>query len=242
MSRPHWLFDLGNSRLKFAPRSEPHAMRTLAHADEAAFNGLPPDVQGDVAWLAAVTPPQRWMPLLHVLRTRFARISFARSQARCGRLQLAYAEPARLGVDRFLALLQAAQARETALIVGVGTALTIDLIDAGGRHLGGRIAPSPTLMRESLHQRAGHLPARGGDWVEFADDTDDALASGCLGAALALIEHSHAAAGARLGRYPALWLHGGGAEALLSRLPQAQMRPHLVLQGLGAYADLAAQD
>ena len=79
---------------------------------------------------------------------------------------------------------------DAALVCGVGTALTIDLIDADGRHLGGRIAPSPTLMREVLHARAPQLPETGGDYVDFAADTEDALASGCEGAALALIERS----------------------------------------------------
>ena len=77
-----------------------------------------------------------------------------------------------------------------ALVVAVGTALTIDLLDADGRHRGGRIAPSPALMREALHARATHLPVGGGTYAEFADDTEAALASGCEGAALALIERS----------------------------------------------------
>ena len=69
----------------------------------------------------------------------------------------------------------------------MGTALTIDLLGADGRHHGGRIAPSPRLMREALHARAVQLPPEGGRYAEFADDTDHALASGCAGAALALL-------------------------------------------------------
>ena len=66
-------------------------------------------------------------------------------------------------------------------MVGVGTAVTVDLLDAAGRHHGGRIAPSPQLMRDALHAAAAQLPAQGGDYVEFAADTVDALASGCDG-------------------------------------------------------------
>src|SRR3546814_4802894 len=58
------------------------------------------------------------------------------------------------------------------MVVGVGTALTVDWLDADGRHRGGRIAPSPTLMRDALHARAAQLPASGGRYVEFGDDTD----------------------------------------------------------------------
>ena len=120
--------------------------------------------------------------------------------------------------------------------VGVGTALTIDLLDADGRHAGGRIAPSPTLMREALHARATHLPTEGGTYHEFATDTPDALASGCDGAAIALVERSLARARAMLGREVQPLLHGGGAEALAARVDGARVEPALVLRGLAAWA------
>jgi type III pantothenate kinase len=128
-------------------------------------------------------------------------------------------------------------------VVGVGTALTIDLLDGAGRHHGGRIAPSPTLMREALYRRAPQLPASGGHAIDFADDTADALASGCDGAALALLVDSRERATQRLGLAPHLLLHGGGAQALLARLPDAVHAPALVLEGLACWvATLASSD
>ncbi|KGO97508.1 type III pantothenate kinase, partial [Novilysobacter defluvii] len=157
--------------------------------------------------------------------------------ARLGRLQVGYPEPARLGVDRFLALLAAsADGGGAALVCGVGTALTLDLVDAGGRHHGGLIAPSPTLMREALHARAAHLPAEGGVATAFATDTADALASGCEGAAVALVLQRMERACDLLGDVPRLLLHGGGAAALAAELPGASMRPMLVLEGLSEWA------
>jgi type III pantothenate kinase len=81
--------------------------------------------------------------------------------------------------------------------------------------------PSPTLMREVLHERAPQLPAQGGDYADFATDTEDALASGCDGAALALVESSAEAARRTLGQRPRVLIHGGGAELLAVRLPEA---------------------
>ncbi len=124
---------------------------------------------------------------------------------------------------------------QAVLVVGVGTALTLDLVDAAGRHRGGRIAPSPQLMRQALHARAAQLPERGGAYAEFADDTADALASGCEGAALALIERSLHAARDLLGVTPALRLHGGGGEALRAHLPAHAWVPDAVLQGLACW-------
>ena len=124
------------------------------------------------------------------------------------------------------------------LLVGVGTALTCDLLDGDGQHRGGRIAPSPSLMRQALHARAQVLPERGGVYAEFADDTDHALASGCEGAALALVERSLGEAQRLLGVRPTLWLHGGGATALRDRMPAHAWVPDAVMRGLARWLAL----
>ena len=90
-------------------------------------------------------------------------------------------------------------------------------------------------MRDALHARAPQLPARGGEWTDWARDTDDALASGCLGAAAALVREAHAGARALLGGEVALLVHGGGAQALREALPGARDAPSLVLDGLAAW-------
>ena len=91
-------------------------------------------------------------------------------------------------------------------------------------------------QREVLHARAPQLPELGGAYVDFADDTEDALASGCDGAAIALIERSLDAAEQRLGRRPRLILHGGGSEALSAQLRSATQVATLVLEGLALWA------
>ncbi|KRC35118.1 MULTISPECIES: type III pantothenate kinase [unclassified Lysobacter] len=237
-----WLFDLGNTRLKCAPLradGRPGAAVALSHREEdvaaALAQALPERI--DVAYLASVASPSLRLAVLEALTARCARIAIARTQPCLGEVRIAYADPRKLGVDRFLALLGTrARGEGAALVCGVGTALTVDLIDADGRHLGGRIAPSPTLMREALHARASQLPETGGDYVDFASDTEDALASGCDGAALALIECSLAAARQRLGGPPRLLLHGGGADAMHPHLAEAALAPNLVLDGLAIWA------
>ena len=124
-------------------------------------------------------------------------------------------------------------------MVGIGTALTIDVLDADGGHRGGRIAPSPRLMREALHAHAAALPEAGGAYAEFADDTAPALASGCEGAAIALVERSLAQATTLLGAAPSLRLHGGGAATLRPLLPAHDWVPDAVLRGLARWHALA---
>lgn len=236
-----WLFDLGNSRLKCAPliggRAGPST--AIAHDGRSFADGwmdaLPRACSR--ACIASVAPGALLEQLSACLSRRGAAVEQVRSQAERDGMRIAYADPERLGVDRFLALIAAhARCDGDALVVGVGTALTIDLLARDGRHMGGRIAPSPTLMREALHARAAHLPMSGGAYVPFANDTADALASGCEGAALALVERSLEEARALIGGVPALLVHGGGATTLLPRLASATAVPSLVLDGLARWA------
>ena len=230
-----WLFDLGNTRLKCAPLLTDGGIGdrlAIAHDDGTDWlDALP---SGSVACIASVASDARRAALFDALCTRFTRLHRVRTECMLGPLRIAYEHPAHLGVDRFLAML--GQCGEGAsLVVGVGTALTLDLLDADGLHRGGRIAPSPRTMREALHARAAQLPVEGGVYAEFADDTVHALASGCEGAALALIEHSLEAARSLLGVVPALCLHGGGGDALRDRLPAHRWRPDAVLHGLARW-------
>ena len=241
-----WLFDLGNTRLKCArlgPDGLPGEVVALDHRDQALAPQLARvlPVHFDTACVASVASDALRVVLLDALVTRCRRISIAGTQREFGGIRIAYAQPRMLGIDRFLALLAAhARGGGAALVCGVGTAMTLDLIDAEGRHRGGRIAPSPTLMREALHARAVQLPLAGGDYHVFAVDTADALASGCEGAALALIERSLAAARDEFGVTPRLLLHGGGSDALRTRLENATHVPALVLEGLARWAGAEA--
>ena len=243
MSR--WLFDLGNSRLKCASLDATGVVGeviALAHDGERFADDLSTVLPARfaAAYAASVAPVALRVALLDALGLRCGRISLACTQRRFGDVETAYARPSRLGVDRFLALLAArARSTEAALVVGVGTALTIDWLDADGRHRGGRIAPSPSLMRAALHARARQLPESGGAYVEFAGDTDGALASGCTGAALALVERSLRHASAETGAAPRLLLHGGGRGELQAQLPDAIDAPALVLEGLAQWARVA---
>ena len=237
-----WAFDLGNTRLKCARMTNGEVVGTvLALPHEASALALPDKVRGDVALVSSVAPDAARMALLQCLSQRFHSIHLARTLPRCGALTIAYPVPVRLGVDRFMSMLAIVGDLRDTLLVGVGTALTIDLLRTDGQHLGGRIAPSPTLMREMLAERSAALPVTGGRYVEFADDTGDALVSGCDGAAVALIERSLDEAAKQFGAMPRLLVHGGGVDALLPLLngghsSNAEPREDLVLRGLAHWA------
>ena len=62
-----------------------------------------------------------------------------------------YEDFPRLGMDRWLALVAGYQiCKRACVVIDLGTAVTVDFVDASGLHLGGYIAPGSKLLRTSL--------------------------------------------------------------------------------------------
>ena len=144
-----------------------------------------------------------------------------------------YAEPARLGVDRWLAVVAAyCRIRDACCVVDCGTTITVDLVGAEGRHQGGYIVPGLQLMRETLAGRSQALAVDPRDWGSVAPGTSTgaAIQNGILGMALGFLrqvrqqdEHT---------RYR--WLLTGGDAQVLSPLLdwEHDLLHDLVLDGL----------
>ncbi len=153
-------------------------------------------------------------------------------------VRIAYPNPQQLGVDRFLGLLAAHQTKRSALIVSVGSALTVDLLLANGQHHGGMITATETIIHNAMENRFINFRNLSGFPVGFSDNTADALASGARYMVLGIIEKTWREA-IQLLNEPALPLliTGGDAEALLPYLPDNVVyRPMLVLEGLALLA------
>ena len=241
------LIDAGNTRLKSALWDG----RRLAVLAAATHGGATDNVDFDALWkdapavsavfVASVAGAGFAGRLLRFLQRRFgiAPAQLASPASACG-VRNAYAQPERLGVDRFLGLvaLHAAAARPYVL-ASCGTALTLDALGADGAHLGGLICASPPLMLDALLGGTARL-ARPQDArvVDLADNTADAIESGVWLAGAALVERFLARAAARLGAAPELVLTGGGAGRLGALLePPYRIDAELVLRGLAVYAD-----
>ena len=108
-----------------------------------------------------------------------------------------YDHPTRLGVDRWVALIGARHrilargAPRPALVVMVGTAVTVDALDTEGSFLGGLILPGFGLMLRALEMGTAGLKAPTGEAVEFPTNTSDALMSGGADAIAGAIERMH---------------------------------------------------
>lgn len=241
-----WLCDLGNSRAKLA------RLVDGAPADVIALDWTRPDFDARVrervaAWprprrvlVASVAPTaevERLCGSLPVDPSSEVRILRTPREA-CG-VRNHYAKPERLGIDRFLSMV-AVHAQGPGLVIGCGTALTLDAVAADGGHAAGLIALSPERMLEAL-RGATSIADRNPDAFRAndGDDTAVALQAGCWAAAGATVEWFATRQRAALGDVR-VWLHGGWAAALAAWLERdgfaVEVLEHAVLHGLARWA------
>ena len=261
------LLDIGNSRLKWALLRGPYRRGQRFTASGAlelqALRGggalqrllraLGPDLRLQVCNVAGALVERRLRVLAR--RAGLRAPQFVHSARASAGVRNAYSKPWRLGVDRWVSLIGAhfEHPDQALCIVAAGTAVTIDLLDAEGRHRGGSIIPGPQLMVDSLLEHTAGIRRRVGRriWAEhyadrrstlFARDTRAALIGGARHAAAALIAQSMRCARELLGTRPRLLLAGGAAAAIAPLLTLRHQREQdLTLRGLAVLWTLRSQ-
>ena len=246
------LLDVGNSRIKWAWLDEQGALTCGTaglHARESAA--------GFVARVAAESASLDRVIVSHVgsvalreslesaITARWPGVDMYWLQARtemCG-VRCAYADPTRLGADRWAALIGArSRWSGPVAILDFGTAITLDGLAADGTHLGGLIAPGYHLMVEALHGNTGALAAAGAvDHSHppdlFAADTVSAINSGIYHCLKGLVTETTRALGDWMPGGYTLVATGGGLAHIHEYLPAATVvDPDLVLHGLARAA------
>ena len=231
------LLDIGNSRLKWAVANGARLSRVRA----VPHHGRPARV---LRALKAPRVREVWMAHVVGALEREARAAIhrrfgvapriVRTQQRCAGLRIAYANPARLGVDRWLAMLALWSAGHRSFCIATaGTALTFDAVDARGRHRGGLIAPGLATAWNAVRGSTRFaLPRHPSRYTRgLGTDTDACVRQGALFACAGLIERAARESGGTR------FLAGGDARTLLPQLDgRWTLKENLVLQGLLAYA------
>lgn len=243
--------DIGNTRMKWARLSG----RTLIHRGSAVHRD---SVDAAVSALADALPQSAHVIAANVAGDRVADRLRALVAARPGAslelvatsaeqfgVRCAYAEPSRLGVDRWVAVLAAFHAAGgAACAIDAGTAVTFDAVDGTGQHLGGLILPGVRLLAGALDRNTSNIGrtaeaaavARGLDLL--GRTTDAAVGHAAWLALAAALDRAVATVERALGLRPVVYLTGGDAEALQAWLEtQAELRADLVLEGLALFAE-----
>jgi type III pantothenate kinase len=191
--------DAGNTRLKWA-----RADAGAAAGDWRASGALGYDelVQPPAAWQGAtqalysnVAGDAVEQALMQALGTAgVGRRQPFRTSAACAGISNGYRDPTQLGSDRFATLIAARHRypSQALLVVTCGTATTIDALDRSGRFIGGMILPGLLTMAKSLAVNTAQLPEVKDVSIaqQFADNTRDAIVSGCMTAQAAAIDHA----------------------------------------------------
>lgn len=257
------LADVGNSRIKLA-RLDDFADRagrpSVARRQDLDSRGFHPD--NLERWLLAAAPGPAVILVASVyeaaatrLEATVAEISATKHrpirQRRIGHLDLPLVvlldEPHKVGIDRLAAAAAASLAKpagRAVVVVDCGTALTVDVVTADGRFLGGAILPGPALMARALAEGTSKLPSvaalvDGRVPALPGRSTEEAIAAGIghgiRGAVVRLVAEARLACGGDA----ATILTGGWADAVCDVLPDAIVIPDLVLTGIALGAGRA---
>ena len=199
--------DIGNTRLKWAQYASPHPHAPLLAQGAEFLENIEKLSVG--AWHSLTAPAcilgcavaadavrrrlQEQMELWEAIPQWVVA-----SEAEAG-LRNGYDHPTRLGADRWVAMVGAyhrmlAQgAPRPVVVVMVGTAVTVEAIDASGKFLGGFILPGHGIMLRALESGTAGLHVPTGDVREFPTNTSDALTSGgtyaIAGAVERMVQH-----------------------------------------------------
>ena len=242
------LADVGNSRIKWVccERGKFRARGRATH-DEESWSELADRLWADlprparvlivsVAGSKAQVELTAWVRRTWAIETEFA----VSTTAACG-IRNSYAEPERMGADRWVAMIaaRALLGPQTCYVVDCGTAVTLDALAANGQHLGGVIVPGMRLMREALYRETRQIPPETGTARLFGQNTRDCVWGGALYAVASAIDGIIDRMIARHG--PGARLLTGGAAGMVLPCLQGSYRlePDLIFTGLRVMASEA---
>jgi type III pantothenate kinase len=239
--------DVGNTRLKWAVYEAPEpGARLLAQGAvflenieklaEEEWQGLsqPTHILGCI--VAGDPVKRRVMDQMEQWDTP---VSWVVPSAQEAGLSNGYDHPARLGADRWVAMigahhrLAARGLRQPCVLAMVGTAVTVEAIDAQGRFLGGLILPGHGIMLRALESGTAGLHVPTGEVRNFPTNTSDALTSGGTFAIAGAIERMVQNVREHCGQAPACIMTGGAGWKMVPSMQRPfELVDNLIFDGL----------
>ncbi len=226
MSQSNLFIDIGNSAVKWRTLNSEVFSQSVDKFSEKSL----PDNQS--VWLSAVAHPQ----IVEAINMNFSDVEVVKTLSHFDSLTIAYKEPLDLGSDRFLAMLGALRhfPNRNLLIIDLGSALTIDVVNDNGEHQGGLIMPGLEAIRGSFAKFATNNQNLNSSSLQ--DSTEEAWLSGTQKMLISSIKEQ--ITGFESEQPDGIVaLTGGSVRSLISELPETvNYFDNLVLDGLESYS------
>lgn len=239
--------DVGNTRLKWALYSAPRAGATLLahgaefleHVDRLADGGwaqLPQPAHMLGCAVAGDAIKRRVQEQMEIWDVAPSWVVACEQEAG---LSNGYDHPSRLGADRWVAMIGARQRllargpERPLVVVIVGTAVTVEGIDARGRFLGGLILPGHGIMLRALESGTAGLHVPTGEVRRFPTNTSDALTSGGTYAIAGAVERMVQHLTEQCGQPPVCLMTGGAGWKMAPSMTRPfELVDNLIFDGL----------
>ena len=239
--------DVGNTRLKWALHEAPGPGAALLAQGAEFLDHIERLAEG--AW-ASLPPPERMLGCVVAGDAVKRRVEeqlelwdiapqWVVASAQEAGLVNGYDHPTRLGCDRWVAMIGARQRMlaqgpaRPLVVVMVGTAVTVEAIDAQGRFLGGLILPGHGIMLRALESGTAGLHVPTGEVCMFPTNTSDALTSGGTYAIAGAVERMVQHVIAHCGSEPACMMTGGAGWKMAPSMTRPfELVDNLIFDGL----------
>jgi len=249
--------DIGNARMKLAAFQRESTEAVLRPASQLTLEGSRPVWDRLRPWLEELghgqlhwfigsvnRPAATW--LLDWLRANRPADPAVMLAAGDLPLEVRLQRPDMVGIDRLLDALAARRLRETdrpAVVVDVGSAITVDLVDGDGAFCGGSILPGIEMSARALHEFTDLLPRIAMSDLKtpppaLGNATEPAMRSGLFWGAVGAVQQLTEKLAEECGSDVEIFLTGGAGEILAQLLgPNARHVPQLTLIGIALAAN-----
>jgi len=229
--------DVGNSRIKWRLRFDQRETRGTIDRERVLDASEWPTAVPSRIRVSSVASREDALRLAERLHAHFGVApEFARTTKFAAGVTCGYEDPSRLGVDRWLSVLAARQlSTGPFIVVGLGTAGTVDCVDAQGAHKGGFIVPGLRLMTEALFGGTAdvHVTFEVPSSSEPGTNTPDAVRRGVVLMLSDFVNGSIRRFRTTSAEQTHIYVCGGDANVVAALIDvPVEIRPELVLDGL----------
>jgi type III pantothenate kinase len=258
--------DVGNSRVKFGcfdrvladqftqPVSTldlpcaPRMLESLAEWFRDHVAPLASSQSDEITWLMASVNRPTSLRLTEWLQTQAETWRVRELSVGDLPLSVALVAPQRVGLDRLLAAVAVNRLRDAlrpAIIIDLGSAITVDVVSVRGVFCGGAILPGIGMSARALGEQTDLLPHLPLDTLSdpppaLGTSTESAITSGLFWGSIGAMKELVAQLARDLPTIPQLFITGGAAPSVATYVSsEARYLPHLVLGGIAlTYASI----